>query len=161
MGKCAQDVMQAHDIDAAAVSKCVTGSFVNAGTPAEETNTKLDAEIADRKELALLTLPTAIVNGRELRGQTQFGSTMEQNVARQAGAKACRCFYLAQSYGSASRFIQAQALYSRAADLMEHSKELLSEAAAERSGRNQPPRSSGPLGPMTAHSSFRCGAWQP
>ena len=74
--------MQAHDIDSAKVTKCIADSFVNKGSATDETNTKLDAEIADRKELALLTLPTAIVNGRELRGQTQFGTTMEQNVAR-------------------------------------------------------------------------------
>jgi uncharacterized membrane protein YgcG len=78
---CSQKVMASHDIDAAAVATCVASSYKDKGTK-KESNTMLDVEIADRKEYAILTLPTAIVNGRELRGQTQYGTTMETNVAR-------------------------------------------------------------------------------
>merc|ERR1711871_210408 len=73
--------MANHDIDVKAVDACVASSYKNKGMKSES-NTMLDAEIADRKEYSILTLPTAIVNGRELRGQTQYGTTMETNVAR-------------------------------------------------------------------------------
>ena len=79
--ECSRKVMTSHDIDVEAVDACVVSSYKNQGK-STETNTMLDTEIADRKEYALLTLPTAIVNGRELRGQTQYGTTMETNVAR-------------------------------------------------------------------------------
>jgi hypothetical protein len=80
--QCSNDVMTLHDIDTASVQACVDKSFLHRGDPKKETNTLLAQEITDRKEYAILTLPTAIVNGRELRGSTSSGATMEANVAR-------------------------------------------------------------------------------
>jgi tetratricopeptide (TPR) repeat protein len=65
----------------------------------------------------------------QLDGYREDTTLMEQNSARQAAAKACRCFYLAESYGGASRFVEAQALYSRAADLMAQAATDLEEAS--------------------------------
>ncbi len=78
---CSQRVMESHDISVADVSQCVLSSYKDKGKKTES-NSMLDGEISDRQEYAILTLPTAIVNGRELRGQTQYGTTMETNVAR-------------------------------------------------------------------------------
>ena len=79
--QCSNKVMVSHDIDVPAVSDCISKSFKKKGST-DESNIMLDTEIRDRKDYAILTLPTAIVNGRELRGQTQYGATMEANVAR-------------------------------------------------------------------------------
>lgn len=49
---------------------------------ASETNTLLATEITTRLTYAILTLPTAVVNGRELRGSTASGESMVANVAR-------------------------------------------------------------------------------
>ena len=59
---------------------------------------------------------------------------MEQLDARQAAAKACRCFYLAESYGAATRFPQAQALYARASDLMVGAVGMLKDSGLADSG---------------------------
>jgi len=64
----------------------------------------------------------------QLDGYREEANLMEQVVARQAAAKACRCFYLAESYGAASRYPEAQALYARAADLMVEADGLLKDA---------------------------------
>jgi hypothetical protein len=79
--QCSKNIMDLHDIDKVAVQSCVDSSFVNVGKTTE-TNDLLAQEITDRKEYAILTLPTAVVNGRELRGSTSAGTTMEANVAR-------------------------------------------------------------------------------
>ena len=63
-----------------------------------------------------------------LDGYREDATLMEQLVARQAAVKACRCFYLAESYGARSRYAEAQALYGRAAELMEEAASLLREA---------------------------------
>ena len=47
---------------------------------------------------------------------------------RPAAAKACRCFFLAESYGVATRYAEAQALYSRSEELMAEATQLLEEA---------------------------------
>ena len=67
----------------------------------------------------------------QLDGYREEPNLMEQLVARQAAAKACRCFYLAESYGSQSRYPEAQALYARAADLMIEGISLLQDAGYE------------------------------
>ena len=54
--------------------------------------------------------------------------SLSQVAARQATAKACRCFYLAESYSNQSRYSEAQALYSRSAELMDTGVTLLQEA---------------------------------
>ena len=75
-----------------------------------------DSAISSLNDMALLD------------GYREETSLMEQLVARQAAAKACRCFYLAESYGSAARYPEAQALYGRAADLMVEAAGLLQDA---------------------------------
>ena len=79
--KCANEVMVSHDIDTVAVQECMDESFHDQGKKSE-TNILLSQEIIDRKQYAILTLPTAIVNGRELRGNTASGESMVANVAR-------------------------------------------------------------------------------
>ena len=64
----------------------------------------------------------------QLDGYREEANLMEQLVARQAAAKACRCFYLAESYGAAHKYPQAQALYGRTADLMGEAHSLLTDA---------------------------------
>ena len=64
-----------------------------------------------------------------LDGYREEAALMEQIAARQAAAKACRCFYLAESYGSASLFAEAQALYARSAELMAEGVHLLEDAS--------------------------------
>lgn len=63
----------------------------------------------------------------QLDGYREETQLMEQLDARQATAKACRCFFLAESYGVASRYPEAQALYGRAADLMVEAGGLLQD----------------------------------
>jgi signal recognition particle subunit SRP68 len=79
-----------------------------------------DSAISSLNDMALLD------------GYREETSLMEQLVARQAAAKACRCYYLAESYGSATRYPEAQALYRRAADLMVEAAGLLQDAGYKR-----------------------------
>lgn len=57
-----------------------------------------------------------------------FGAHGWQVVARQAGAKAFRCYYLAESYAVVVRWKDAQALYERASKLMEDAMRQLTAA---------------------------------
>jgi hypothetical protein len=76
--KCSYDLMDTHGIDRAKVKDCVDKSF----TEGETSNVKLDQEIEDRKNFGILVLPTPVVNGVVLRGETQFsGGSFEKNVA--------------------------------------------------------------------------------
>lgn len=75
-----------------------------------------DSAIASMQEMATLD------------GYREDAALMEQLVARQSTVKACRCFYLAESYGAQSRYNEAQALYGRAADLMLEATSLLQES---------------------------------
>ena len=63
-----------------------------------------------------------------LDGYREDPQLMEQLAARQAAVKACRCFYLAETYGAQLRYPEAQALYGRAAELMMEAAGLLQEA---------------------------------
>jgi len=64
----------------------------------------------------------------QLEGYREDEALMSQVGARQAAAKACRCFFLAESYGVATRYAEAQALYSRSEELMSEATQLLEEA---------------------------------
>lgn len=64
----------------------------------------------------------------QLDGYREEAALMDQVNARLAAAKACRCYYLAASYGAANRYAEAQALYERAADLMSEGVHLLQGA---------------------------------
>ena len=75
--KCADDIMLKHGLDAIPIEKCVSSSFVKENGP----NVLLKQEISDAKDYGVLKLPEAVVNGVVLRGQTEYGATLELNVA--------------------------------------------------------------------------------
>ena len=64
---------------------------------------------------------------------------MGQLAARTAAAKACRSFYLAETYSAAAHFAEAQALYSRAEALMGEARPLLEEAGCANPVPPKPP----------------------
>ena len=64
----------------------------------------------------------------QLEGYREDEVLMSQVAARLAGAKACRCFFLAESYGVATRYLEAQALYGRSEFLMQEAEAMLEEA---------------------------------
>lgn len=64
----------------------------------------------------------------QLEGYREDEALMSQVAARLACVKACRCFFLAESYGTANRYLEAQALYSRSEVLMVDAEPMLEEA---------------------------------
>ena len=64
----------------------------------------------------------------QLEGYREDETLMSQVAARLAGCKACRCFFLAESYGSATRYLEAQALYGRSEALLADAEPMLEEA---------------------------------
>ena len=79
--QCAVGIMKDHDIDATLVNDCIAKSFADS-SGLTGVNSLLAAEITARHDYSILTLPTAVVNGRELRGNTASGESMVANVAR-------------------------------------------------------------------------------
>ena len=57
---------------------------------------------------------------------------MGRVAARMAAAKAFRCFYVAETYGSVSQWKEALALYERASNLMLEAVELLGSSGYEK-----------------------------
>ena len=56
---------------------------------------------------------------------------MSQVAGRMAAAKAFRCFYVAETYGTVGQWAEAQALYERTANLMFEAVELLGSSGYE------------------------------
>ena len=66
----------------------------------------------------LIQVIASLVEMQQLDGYKEDEALVTQVAARLASAKASRCFYLAETYRAAARWREAQALYSRAAELM-------------------------------------------
>merc|ERR1712166_1583344 len=82
---CADGIMLAHALDTVAVTKCMEDSWVDGlgkDSINKLPNSLLKAEIVDAKDYGVLKLPEAVVNGVVLRGQTEYGATLELNVAQ-------------------------------------------------------------------------------
>uniref|UniRef100_A0A7S3AQE1 Signal recognition particle subunit SRP68 n=1 Tax=Haptolina ericina TaxID=156174 RepID=A0A7S3AQE1_9EUKA len=67
----------------------------------------------------------------QLDGYKEDEALMSQVAARMAAAKAFRCFYVAETYGSVGKWKEAQALYERTVNLMLEAVELLGSSGYE------------------------------